>query len=176
MNKLIAAICVSIAALAGCGSDKQLDVNAKPADYLKQLAGEGAHVELIEQVDAKGKYYAMITVPGPETFWGGAQDWNRFASDVSAIMKGAFARNDIVEVRIESDIKTNDGKQLGWAYADIKKADVPNLKDLTYLELAAQAHLDSGTMQSGQWLCEFYKKYESAQPNGVMPDYCKREN
>jgi hypothetical protein len=173
MKQLIAAVCVSIAVLAACGSDKQLDMNAKPADYLKQLAGDGAQVELTEQDDANGKYFAMITVPGPETFWGGAQDWNRFASDVSTITKGAFARNDIVRVRIESDIKTADGKQFGWAYADINKADVPNPKDLTYLELSAYAHLDSGTLWTRQWLCEFYKKYKSAQPNGMLPATCK---
>jgi len=169
MKKLIAVLGL-FTALAGCGAapDKSLPL----AQYAKELAGDGAVIHLTEQITPK-TYLVEVALKGPDMFLGGAQDWNSFSAKVQYIAEPLLERNDVARVRIESDVTASNGQPMGWAYADVDKKKMPaNFHDLTYLEFASVAHLDAGTLQAGGWLCEFYKKYESAQPHGKLPSGC----
>lgn len=174
MKKLIAVIAVAFW-LVGCGvePDKNLPLN----EYAKTVAGERAQVNAIEQIGDDGKpnktFFVEITVASPDTFWGGAQDWNSFSSKVSYIGQHLLERQDVARVRIESDTTASDGKPIGWAYADIEKKKLPqNFNSFTYLEFSSFANFSAGTAQANGWLCEFYKKYDSARPGGKLPFGC----
>lgn len=170
MKTLIAVIALAAAMLAGCGEepDKNLPLN----EFSKAVAGDNAQVTSIEQIGGDGKpnktFFVELTVTGPGTFVGGAQDWNSFASKVAYIGQHLLDRQDVARVRIKS-INQN----IDWAYADIEKKKLPqNFRGLTYLEFASFANLEAGTAQTGRWLCEFYKKYDSAKPGGKLPEGC----
>lgn len=164
MKKLIAVIFIAIM-LAGCSAEP--DKNLPLVEYAKALAGDDAQINAIEQLGGK-IFFVEITVNGPGTFLGGAQDWNSFSSKVAYIGQHLFERQDVSRIRIKFISQNID-----WAYADIEKKLLPqNFRDLTYLEFASFSHLDAGTAQAGNWLCEFYKKYESAKPGGKLPYGC----
>ncbi len=177
---LIGSMFMAIWLGAGDESDKVAlppSINLPLDQYAQALAGDDAKVSLTEQLYSKSPnktYLVEITLKGPDAFWGGAQDWNRFATTVHHIGEPLMERPDVARVRIESDVPMTDGKVIGWAYADMDKKTFPqNFRDLTYLQFAGAAKLDAGTLQTGKWLCEFYKEYESAQPSGGLDWTCR---
>lgn len=157
-----------------CSKSSAPDPSWPVKKYAQAVAGSGAKVQAFEQIgkDAEyhGKYFVQISIPGPATFWGGAEDWNMFASRVASISQALLKRPDVVRVRIVSHAQKMD-----WAYADLKREELPqNFAQMTYLRVASMAHFDASTLQTSKWLCEFYNKYESARPHQMMPQWCDR--
>lgn len=93
-------------------------------------------------------------------FTGGAQDWNSIAMDSWRISKTLLTYQ--VD-KIDFVFRSPDNDNIDWARITIKANDLPkNWQNLTYLQFFSYSNPIPGTLETSDWLCDFYKKYESA--------------
>jgi hypothetical protein len=107
-----------------------------------------------------------------DPFTGGAQDWNSIANTTYRIGKKLLTK---LEVKTVTLVWWSSGeKPIDWARVILDREKIPtNWEELTYLQYFSSLKKLPGTVEAGQWLCDFYAKYESARPNGIVPDFCK---
>lgn len=139
------------------------------SDGIKSLSPFISSVEIIPQ-NVPGKIYVEIKVNNDPT-WGGEQDWNSVANDVHNLSLALFSKPEIVRARIGYVSPKN--KNLEWALFFIEPKDFPsNWRDLSYLQFFSLLDPMPGTLETGRWVCEFYKKYSSSMPGGKLPHQC----
>ena len=163
------AIVFAVLLLTGCGREELPDPNLPIDQYVQAISKSIESVEVNKllydqhgQPISKPSYYVTAVLKF-DFFWGDAQDWNGLASKVSYIARPAFERPELARLRF----KVVDKSGADWAYVDLRRYKFPaGWKDLSYLEQFAVLDVDGGYIQSNQALCEFYHKYESAQPKG----------
>lgn len=106
-----------------------------------------------------------------DPFIGGASDWNSIANTTYNIGKILLEKQEVKEIIFI--FWSTDSSNIDWARLIIKRSQLPNdWQQLTYLQFFGLSKPIPGTIESGEWICEFYGKYESARPNRVMPDFC----
>jgi hypothetical protein len=144
------------------------------AEGIKTLSSDIQKVSLTAQITKKGKSDTFLVdiELNKNPFTGGAQDWNSIATDVSNLSKRLFARPEAV--RINFAFRSPDNNNIDWAHVFVTLDKLPKgWAEITYLEFFSFVRPLPGTLQAGQWLCDFYKKYESAMPQGKLPPSCK---
>lgn len=128
---------------------KSISPKIKSASIYMQYAGEYKGMNNIDILFNSGQ------------IWGGAQDWNGVATTVFNMTTTLLLRDDIGKITYL--VSSDAGEQ--WAKIEVSKAMLPNnWKDLTYLEFFSHTQPTSGSVESKQWLGEFYSKYSSAAP------------
>lgn len=131
------------------------------AEWIKTLSPEVLSVSLTEQITRPGTYLVELDL-ATAVLWGGAQDWNSVAALVHHVGKALFSRPE--PVRIHFAFRSVDNN-IDWARVFVEHDRLPqNWPHLTYLEFFGFARTAPGTLQANGWLCEFFKKYESARP------------
>lgn len=142
---------------------------ALTSDGVKSLSPSIESVNFTSQADPS-KFLVDIKIKNdPDS--DGAQNWNSVAGEVHRLSRSLFAKPEVVRARI-SFVPKNDSRY-EWAIIFIDAKKLPkSWSDLSYLRFFSQLQIMPGTLQSSGWLCEFYKKYNSATPDGVVPESC----
>lgn len=158
-------IVVFVAFLMGCSSGEPKDFDVTEAG-IKGLSPSIKKVKITPQIDPALVYVEMTIEKEP--FTGSAQDWNSIAADVHHLSRSLLTKPMVTRARFEYVSPQNSGK--AWAYVQWHRKDIPdNWNELTYLQFFSLVDPDGSYLQTMRWLCDFYKKYESAVPVSGMP-------
>lgn len=137
---------------------------------IKTLSARIKAVTLTPQIKTKGTYFVQIDI-NKDPFTGGAQDWNSISSDVRYLSTILLSKPEVD--RINFAFRSTENKNLDWAYVLVDREKLPqDWQDITYHQFFGFSDPKGGTLQASQWLCDYYKKYESAQPHGHLPHFC----
>ncbi|MFG5777704.1 hypothetical protein ACFIQF_11580 [Comamonas sp. J-3] len=157
--------------LAGCSGEQ-----SKPSSFalteegIKTLSPKIAKVVVTPQVDGPESRVEIELNSDPNL--GGKGEWNSLAQDSHSMFTRLLAKPEVSRVFIKVVSPAN--KNLHWARVSVDRSKLPSdWQNLTYLQFFAHTNPMAGTLQTGQWLCEFYAAYQSAQPPGGLPRNCK---
>jgi hypothetical protein len=121
------------------------------------------------------KSYAVDIRIEKDPLFGGANEWNMISSSVFRYSKELLKQPAIY--KIHYIFYSPQNQNIDWAHVWVDRDMLPsNWEDLTYHQFFSFIKPDPSHLQSIQWLCEYYEKYSSARPHGMIPDYCRRYN
>lgn len=160
MSRRGALVAIALAVSAcGQGTPTEFELTT---DGLKSLDRNITKVEVIDQADGSTKFVDVVLAQG--VVWGGQSDWNAVATTSHRLMSTLFKKPEISRVRI---VFVDPDKPIDWAQVRAARADLPKgWEELTYLQFFALTKAMAGTLETGSWLCDFYAKYASANPQG----------
>lgn len=142
--------------------------------FIKGSITAATEVKLTSQIDNDKTYLADINI-NKDPFTGGKNDWNMVAGEVSTYCK--ILLNNPSIVRLHFAFYSPENKNIDWAHVRVDRNKLPaKWENDSYLHFFSYIKPDPGTLQATQWLCDFYKKYGSARPNGQIPDFCSMYN
>lgn len=155
-------------------ADGSKTVNLTEGD-IKTLSPDIRNISFIDQYDPKGesktKKLLIEVEVNKDILTAGAQDWNSVAIDIHRFSAPLLAHHE--PVRINYSFWSTDARPFDWARAWVMRANLPTKwTDLTYLEFFSYVKAVPGNQQATTSLCEFYRKYTSARPGGVIPAFC----
>lgn len=106
-----------------------------------------------------------------DPFVGGGQDWNSISNEVWLISKRLLLRSETARIYFKFISPKN--KNFQWASVMVRRDKLPhNWDELTYHQFFGRSEPLPGSVETGRWLCEHYKKYRSSQPAAGLPFYC----
>lgn len=152
----------------------QLSAQAQPSpatltEYIKSLKHNATSVETIPRFDNPNKYFVRIEI-AKDPLIGGASDWNGIAAEWKTLSIELLTRDDVWKLMASYKTTSN----IDWAHIQIEQNGLPyNWQTLTYLEYFGASKANASSLQSVQWLCDFYQKFQSSRPLGQMPKNCK---
>lgn len=145
--------------VGGCGQSSHPDFTLDEQG-IKALDASISSVNITDQIDGKTKLVELTLMESIE--WGGQPEWNKVAGKSHTLMSALLSKDEVSRVRL---IFYAPELKLDWAQVRLNKANLPPAwRDLTYLQFFALTKPMSGTLESGRWLCDFYRKYKSANP------------
>lgn len=148
--------------LAACGQTTPSDFSLTQ-EGVKSLNPKITSVTVIEQIDGKTNFVDLTL--SESVVWGGQSDWNAAAITSHRLMTQLLSKAEVSRVRF---VFYDTANKIEWAQVKLARADLPpNWSELTYLQVFATAKPVAGTLEAGQWLCDFYAKYASANPPGT---------
>lgn len=161
----------ALAGIWGCSTyaiaGKNFELNEQG---IKALDKKIAKVELTRQVDGKTQLVEVRINRDPLT--GGKNDWNWIAQDGHRLMSTLLEKPEVNRIRLVYISPEN--KNLDWAYISVNRSDLPSdWNSLSYLQFFGKTKPQAGTLETGQWLCDFYGQYRSARPATGLPKACK---
>lgn len=141
-------------------------------DGIKGLSSQITSVQLTPQYNNPNTFLVEIEF-NKEIFIGGAQDWNSITADAFGLSRTLLAKPNTEKIHFT--FRSPDNNNLDWARIFVDRNKLPKeWQSLTYLEFFSFSRPIPGTLETGRWLCEFYGKYQSSQPSGLIPDFCNK--
>ncbi|MDD5412675.1 MAG: hypothetical protein PHF31_14915 [Methylobacter sp.] len=168
---VIIALSVAFVIFSGSNESAQTKDFAFTVDGIKSLSIDITSVYLTPQFNKPDTFLVEIEL-NKNPFTGGAQDWNSISAEVFSLSKSLLAKQNTDKIHFV--FRSPDNNNLDWARIFVDRKELPkDWENLTYLQFFGISRPLPGTLETGRWLCDFYKKYESSRPNGLTPDFCK---
>jgi hypothetical protein len=101
----------------------------------------------------------------------GASDWNAVAHDIRSLSELLLRRPEPAHISF-TFISPEQGN-LKWARANVDRDQLPeDWQEQSYLKFFSAIQAEAATSSSREWLCDFYRQYANARPDGAMPAQC----
>lgn len=168
MRALLATFFI-LGTLAACSNEPEPTLDQLTEAGVKALS---EHIQSAKIEQQSNGHVAIRVEYSFDPVVGSGTDWNSLAVRSTELMRSAFANSAVDALTV--DAVAPKYNNLHWAMVSFKKDREANFKDTTYLQQFATAEVRAGTLQTQQWLCEFYASYPSATPDDGLPDSCAR--
>lgn len=146
--------------------------NDKERIIIESAKAGAATVEnltLTEQVDGGTYLVEMKLAADPIT--SGANDWNSVAQQSHRIAKALIPGKPVSRIHVA--VYSPENKGVIWANIWVNSNNLSANWESSYLLFFKGVKADPGTTETTAWLCDFYRKYETARPNDEIPKFCK---
>lgn len=155
--------------LSACGSLVPRAFDLTPAG-VKSLDAAIVDVEITSQPDGSASDVDITVSRDPAL--DGSRDWHGVAVQGHKLFAALLVKPEVSHARIV--YISPSYTSFDWAQLAVRRADMPpGWAGLTELQFFSHLDAQAGTVEMGQWLCDFYRQYPAAVPSTGKPAHCK---